>query len=113
MKRFRYDPESKSVIPIDEWLAKYGSQTQLTHHIIPDIQPYVAVAGDRAGKVIGSRREHKEFLRRNGFEEVGNEKSYMLKNHGMADSNPNLVNDKHREEQICRSLSRTLEQLRR
>lgn len=31
----------------------------------PDIRPYVAVAGDRAGRLIGSRREHLEYLKRN------------------------------------------------
>jgi len=39
--------------------------------LIPDIQPYVATAGDRAGKVIGSRVEHKQFLKRNRLIEVG------------------------------------------
>lgn len=44
--------------------------------IIKDISPYKAVAVDkRTGKVpvIKSRREHKEFLRSNGYVEVGNE----------------------------------------
>lgn len=44
--------------------------------IIPDIEPYKAVATDVAtGKppVITSRSRHREFLRRNGYEEVGNE----------------------------------------
>lgn len=44
--------------------------------IIKDIDPYKAVAVDkRTGKVpvIRSRREHKEFLRSNGYVEVGNE----------------------------------------
>lgn len=40
---------------------------------IPDIEPYIAVAGDKAGQVIGSRRAHKEFLKRNRLVEVGNE----------------------------------------
>ena len=44
--------------------------------VIADIQPYQAVAVDIAtGKppVINSRSEHKAFLRRNGYVEVGNE----------------------------------------
>lgn len=45
--------------------------------IIKDIEPYKAVAGDIAlgGKppAIMSRREHKEFLKRNRYVEVGNE----------------------------------------
>lgn len=42
-------------------------------YVTPDIQPYMAVAGDRAGQYITSRHEHREFLKRNSFVEVGNE----------------------------------------
>lgn len=46
--------------------------TQRHHHLIRDIEPYRAVATpDRP--VIGSRREHKEYLRRNNFVEYGND----------------------------------------
>ena len=44
--------------------------------IIKDIEPYRAVAVDIAtGKppVLGGRRQHREFLKRNGYYEVGNE----------------------------------------
>jgi hypothetical protein len=43
--------------------------------VIPDIQPYQAVAADVDGKrpVINSRSRHREFLKRNGYIEVGNE----------------------------------------
>ena len=44
--------------------------------IIHDIQPYQAVVVDKiTGKPpkIGSRREHREFLKRNGYVERGNE----------------------------------------
>jgi len=53
-------------------------QTKTTGmQIIKDIEPYKAVAVDVAtGKppVIGSRSQHREFLRRNSYIEVGNEK---------------------------------------
>lgn len=39
--------------------------------VIPDIQPYKAVAGDQ--RWITSRSQHRQFLRENGLEEVGNE----------------------------------------
>jgi hypothetical protein len=44
--------------------------------IIKDIEPYRAVAADVDGNapVIKSRREHREFLKRNNYIEVGNEK---------------------------------------
>lgn len=44
--------------------------------VISDINPYRAAAADKAtGKrpVIGGRRQHREFLSRNGFREVGND----------------------------------------
>lgn len=55
----------------------FGSASQRSGiQIIKDIEPYKAVAVDsRTGKVpkIGSRREHREFLRANNYVEVGNE----------------------------------------
>lgn len=49
-------------------------------YVVPDIEPYIAVAGDRMGKPISSRREHREFLKRNKFVEVGNEPVRPIKN---------------------------------
>ena|SRR5271165_568315 len=50
-------------------------QRELTApNVRPDIAPYMAVAGDRAGSYITSRREHREFLRRNRLIEVGDAK---------------------------------------
>lgn len=110
-KTYRYDPETKSLVPLHVWLAKYGRAPK-AHHVIPDIEPYVAIAGDRAGKVIRSRKEHREFLRRNNFEEIGNEKDYMTRNGGMSDDNPQLVPDRKREEHIWQTLKQTEEHLR-
>lgn len=43
--------------------------------IIKDIEPYKPVATDVDGSrpVIGGRRQHREFLQRNGYREVGND----------------------------------------
>lgn len=49
-------------------------------HVAPDIQPYRAMAGDKAGQFITSRREHREYLRRNRLVEVGNEPIRPIKN---------------------------------
>ena len=46
----------------------------------PDISPYMAVAGDKMGQMIGSRREHKAYLKRNKLVEVGNEPIKPIKN---------------------------------
>jgi hypothetical protein len=54
------------IIPKSEAAARAGVQ------IIRDIDPYKAVAVDVAtGKrpIIGSRRDHKNFLKRNGYHE--------------------------------------------
>lgn len=48
--------------------------------VSPDIAPYMAVAGDKMGQMIGSRREHKEFLKRNAFVEVGSDPVKPIKN---------------------------------
>lgn len=44
--------------------------------VIGDLEPYRSVAADKdTGKraVIGGRRQHREFLQRNGYVEIGNE----------------------------------------
>ena len=45
------------------------------HSVMSDIEPYRSVAADVNGDrtVIGGRRQHREFLRRNGYTEVGTE----------------------------------------
>jgi hypothetical protein len=78
----------------EEWLRAWGFQDgtpeadrawaekqafvpiRLTPLIIPDLVPYKAVAADIAtGKapVITSRSQHREFLKRNDYVELGNE----------------------------------------
>lgn len=45
--------------------------------VISDLAPYRAVAADKhngSRPVIGGRRQHREFLSRNGYTEVGNER---------------------------------------
>lgn len=111
-KRYRYDRETKTVLPLDEWLARNGDPSNKAHHVIPDIEPYKAVTGDMCGQWVTSRKEHREFLRRNNLVEVGNEKPYMTKHGGMSSDNPNLMNSERHEEQICRSLMKSLEQLK-
>ena len=110
--RYRYDKVAQEMIPLSEWMDKYGERTNKAHNILPDIQPYMAVSGDMAGREISSRKHHRNFLKRNKFVEVGNEKSYMTKNGGMRDDNPNLISDRKYEERVCRDLQNNLERLR-
>jgi len=55
--------------------ACYRHKASGSIQIIKDIDPYRSVASDVNGKQarIGSRREHREFLKRNNYIEVGNE----------------------------------------
>jgi hypothetical protein len=62
--------------------------------IIRDIDPYKAVAVDkRTGKAprIGSRREHREFLKANGYVEVGNEPIRKPPEYETQDSRPDIA----------------------
>ena len=97
------------LIPKDQYTAK--SEGKL--HIVGDIEPYQAVTGDMQGQWITSRKEHREFLKRNDLVEVGNEKAYFTRHGGMSPDNPNLVSERKHEEQVCRSLIKNLEQLKR
>jgi len=75
MPRFRYDKDLDTLVEIRDrsnyFEASPGPQ------IIRDLEPYRAVASDVAcdGKrpMISGRRQHREFLARNGYTEVGNE----------------------------------------
>lgn len=107
--RKRWIQVNGELIPADKYTAK--SEGKL--HIIPDIEPYKAVTGDMAGKWITSRKQHRDFLKRNDLVEVGNEKAYFTRHGGMAPDNPNLVNDRKHEERICQSLIQNLQKLRR
>lgn len=42
--------------------------------VTPDIAPYRALTGDRMGQMITSRKDHREFLKRNRLVELGTEK---------------------------------------
>jgi hypothetical protein len=79
-------PETNKLIPKDEYARREDSGL----YIIEDIKPYVAIAGDMAGKQISGRKQHREFLRRNNLQEVGNEKKYFTRNGGKSDDNPTL-----------------------
>lgn len=111
-KSYRYDKASKTVLPLDEWLKRNQEPVSQSHHVIPDIKPYKAVTGDMEGKWITSRREHREFLKRNNLIECGGEKAYMTRWGGMTPDNPNVQPEWKHEERICQSLVKNLERLR-
>ena len=69
-------PDGKYFAPKPEQPRVKAERRGRTLTIIRDLEPYRAVAADVAsgGKppVISGRRQHREFLRRNGYAEVGN-----------------------------------------
>jgi len=74
--RWRYLAQYREWVPIggDNGLPDQ-IQTQGVQ-IIKDIEPYKPVAADKHNgqrPVIGGRRQHREFLKRNGYVEIGND----------------------------------------
>lgn len=73
--RYRYDKDLDCLIEVRDRSNYFEASPGPT--IISDIEPYRAVASDVAcdglRPVIGGRRQHREFLSRNGYVEVGNE----------------------------------------
>lgn len=66
---------------------KKKQYSRKAHHIMPDIEPYQTV-GPEQGKVIGSRSKEREYLKRHGLEQVGNEKDYFFRYNGKTPDNP-------------------------
>ena len=79
MPRYRYDKDLDCMIEIREG-NNYFEEKPRGPNVISDIEPYRAAASDVAcgGKrpIISGRRQHREFLKRNGLTEVGNETGY-------------------------------------
>ena len=70
------------------WKPRPREKARKVHHIMPDIEPYQAVAGKEAGQMITSRSKEREYLKRNNCVQVGNEKEYFFKYGGKAHDNP-------------------------
>ena len=66
----------------------YVKPKKKVHHIMPDIEPYRATAGEDVGKYITSRSHEREYLRRNNCIQVGNEWSSFSKYGGKDHNNP-------------------------
>lgn len=70
------DPSANNNGMVPKHLAAPLNVSDAGPMVMGDIEPYRAVAADVDGKrhVIGGRRQHREFLARNGYTEVGNER---------------------------------------
>lgn len=75
MPRYRYDKDLGCLIEVRPGQNYFEASPGPS--IISDIEPYRAIASDIAcdnkRPVIGGKRQHREFLQRNGYVEVGNE----------------------------------------
>ena len=75
-RTYAYDPDLDAMVQIRGPGSNYY-EPRSGLQIIRDIEPYRAIASDIASDnkrpVIHSRREHREFLRRNNYIETGNE----------------------------------------
>lgn len=76
-RTYVYDQELEAMVQIRGPGSNYYEPTSKLQ-IIRDIDPYRAAGADVAAgnkrPLIGGRRQHREFLSRNGYVEVGNEK---------------------------------------
>lgn len=73
-KRWIQDPKTGDLIPAEEYHAHKAREAGF--YVMGDIQPYQAVAVDVAtgnAPVITSRSAHREYLKRNGYVELGND----------------------------------------
>lgn len=78
MTRYRYDKDLDAIVEIRDGSNFFDeSKGQKGPALIRDIEGYRAMAADVASKGkrpwIGSRSEHRDYLRRNGYVETGNE----------------------------------------
>lgn len=77
-RTYAWDPDLDALVQIRGPETNHPDRPPPTTAIIRDIEPYRTAASDIGadGKrvVIGSRSRHREFLQRNGYVEVGNER---------------------------------------
>ena len=74
-KTYHYDRDLQKMV---EGPSRRKTQPRHDYNIMPDIEPYQAV-GPEQDAVIGSRKQHREYLKRNGLIEVGNEYDHMTR----------------------------------
>jgi hypothetical protein len=78
MPRYRYDKELDAIVEIRDG-SNFFDESKGTKGpaLIKDIEPYRAMGSDVACNglrpMIGTRSEHRDYLRRNGYVETGNE----------------------------------------
>jgi hypothetical protein len=81
MTRYIYDRDLECLVEIGNGSNRPEPEKRVKPKgVISDIQPYRAAASDIACNdkrpMISGRRQHREFMQRNGYVEVGNESGY-------------------------------------
>lgn len=93
-KSYVYDPDLKKMVPKGETVKERKAP-----YIQPDLPDYRPTGGPEAqafienpsqARMISGRKQHRDYLRRNGFIEVGNEMEAFLKHRGKTPDNPTL-----------------------
>jgi hypothetical protein len=72
IRKFLYDKNTGKMIEV----SMADRPKRKSPHIMGDIEPY-HVRGPEYGKLISSRSQHREYLRKHNLIEVGTEKDYV------------------------------------
>jgi len=102
-EKWIWDPDLERLVDVLASNRELPEQRTPMQGVVRDIEPYRPVAAEKDTGIrpdyIGGRRQHREFLQRNGYREVGNE---PLRNETQLGP---------RRGEVAASLKRTLEQL--
>ena len=98
MSRYIYDKDMGCLVEVGEFSNQPGpTKMSAPRGVMRDIEPYRTAAADvAAGNKqvwIGGRRQHREFLKRNGLVEVGNDSSLYRPRRPVALSKEKRIRD--------------------
>lgn len=103
MTRYRYDKEMECIVEIRDG-SNFFEEPKKGPMVIKDIEGYTTAAGDIANNgervYINSRSEHKAFLRRNNYVEVGNDYDKRQVDEGKQRVSANTITRQERVERI-------------
>lgn len=101
-RSYIYDSKLGKLVPKEE----YQAPERTAPYIQPDLAPYVPVGGPEGerflknpseARMIEGRKAHREYLKRNGFIEVGNEKSAFTRYAGKTEDNARRMTPRTQE----------------
>lgn len=101
-RTYVYDPDLDALVEITRTNRPPEPKRGDGMQIIRDIEPYRAIAADTDGTLrplIKGRRQHREFIRRNNYTEVGND---------VPTRTPQYILDRQHQASVIASLKRAL-----